>query len=142
MRYPGVHGETKVKDYSALLSKVAPIIETSKSHQKGRATGEVANATFDFTEGWVQRPCQPHSSFAKNAPVTAQNCTVGASGNGAACIGAISHISQPRIFGIENEKGVMLGYAPESAQNAERRQRIQQDIGNVYKIALDKYQHK
>ena len=44
--------EYVIQDYSTLLSKVAPIIEISKSHQIGRATEKVAYATFDFTEGW------------------------------------------------------------------------------------------
>ena len=46
--------ETKARDYSTLLSKVAPLIKISKSHQIGRATEKVAYATFDFTKGWFR----------------------------------------------------------------------------------------
>jgi DNA modification methylase/anti-sigma28 factor (negative regulator of flagellin synthesis) len=46
-------GESKVKDYSALLGKiVARVLGIAKQHQDGRATAEVASATF--SEYWFR----------------------------------------------------------------------------------------
>ncbi len=47
--------ETKVKDYSSLLKNiVAEVLKITKQYQNGRATEEVANASFNFTEGWFR----------------------------------------------------------------------------------------
>jgi hypothetical protein len=47
--------ESKVKNHSALLSKVVTgVLETARRHQEGRVTGEVTDVTFPFTEGWFR----------------------------------------------------------------------------------------
>lgn len=46
--------ESLVKQYSALNSKVTPILDFCKLRQKGRVTEEVTHATFDFTEYWFR----------------------------------------------------------------------------------------
>lgn len=46
---------SKVADYSSLINVVvADVLGLAKQHQKGRATHNVANATFNFTEGWFR----------------------------------------------------------------------------------------
>ena len=46
---------TKIADYQRINEKiVAEVVNLCKSHQNGRATNDVAIATFDFTEGWFR----------------------------------------------------------------------------------------
>jgi len=45
----------KVQGYLEIHSKcVADILESARRHQEGRATQDVAIATFNFTEGWFR----------------------------------------------------------------------------------------
>jgi len=46
--------ESAIKNHSALLSKVTPILNIAKTHQKGRVTNEVTYETYNFTEGWFR----------------------------------------------------------------------------------------
>ncbi len=46
--------ESKVMQYSALISNLTQILYKCKIHQKGRVREELTNATFDFTEGWFR----------------------------------------------------------------------------------------
>ena len=46
---------SKVADYNRILENVvAEVLEYAKQHQKDRVTQNVANATFDFNEGWFR----------------------------------------------------------------------------------------
>ncbi len=45
----------KVQGSNELVTKVvANVLDLCRAHQKGRATDDVATATFDFTEGWFR----------------------------------------------------------------------------------------
>lgn len=46
--------ESAIKNHSALLSKVTPILEIAKSRQIGRVTYSVTPVAFDFTEYWFR----------------------------------------------------------------------------------------
>ena len=45
----------KLAGYIRLLNEiVADVLDLAKEHQKGRVTEIVANATYNFTEGWLR----------------------------------------------------------------------------------------
>jgi DNA modification methylase/transcriptional regulator with XRE-family HTH domain len=45
---------SKVADYYRLIKNVASILKIAKNYQEGRATENVASATFNFTERWFR----------------------------------------------------------------------------------------
>jgi hypothetical protein len=47
--------KSKVDDHSSLLKNIfANVLDFAKNHQKDRASGKLANASFNFTEGWFR----------------------------------------------------------------------------------------
>ena len=45
----------KVKQYNVLLNQIVThVLLNTKQHQAGRATEQVTNVTFNFTEGWFR----------------------------------------------------------------------------------------